>query len=209
MLKTCDLKYEYKSGAKFDFPDLFCASGEILLILGQSGIGKSTLLNLLGGLMPTRKGEILIDGKNIAELSTAKLDQIRGAEVGFVFQKPHFISAITVVENLLLVQKLSKTPKNKTRCLEVLKFLGLEEKANRYINSLSEGEKQRVSIARAVINNPKIILADEPTSALDDSNCKKVVELLSGLAKDLGAALIIVTHDQRLKDLIVNQITLV
>ncbi len=208
MVQTHKLTYQYDGNNQFSFPDLSCASGEILLILGKSGIGKSTLLNLLGGLMPSRSGEILIDDTKISDLSLSKLDKFRGSNIGIVFQKPHFISSISVIENLLLTQKLAKVGVDKNVCLQILEDLGIAKKANAKISNLSEGEKQRVSIARAIVNKPKLILADEPTSALDDENCQKVVDLLNQQAKKIGAALMIVTHDKRLKDIIDNQIIL-
>jgi len=208
MIKTTNLSYKYDEANAFDFPDLQCDSGEILLILGKSGIGKSTLLNLLGGLMPSKTGEVHIDQQNVSNLSKAKLDQFRGQNIGIIFQKPHFIHSISVIENLLLTQKLAKTKVDKSYCVQILDDLGIGSKAKSKIKNLSEGEKQRVSIARAVVNNPKLILADEPTSALDDENCEKVVTLLKDQAKRIGAALLVVTHDNRLKDIIDNQIIL-
>lgn len=208
MITTTDIKYQYDNDNAFRFPDIQCDSGQKLLILGRSGIGKSTLLNLLGGLMPAQSGKITIDNKTISGLGSAELDRFRGKNIGIIFQKSHFIESISVLENLLLTQKLAKAKVSQKLCLEILSELGIENKANSKIRNLSEGEKQRVSIARAIVNQPKLILADEPTSALDDDNCQKVIDLLDRQAKKIGAALLIVTHDNRLKDIIDNKIIL-
>jgi len=208
MITTTDLSYQYNAENAFRFPDISCGSGEKLLILGRSGIGKSTLLNLLGGLMPAQSGEIVIDTKKISGLGSADLDRFRGKNIGIIFQKSHFIESISVLENLLLTQKLAKAKVSVSDCRELLRELNIEDKADSKIRNLSEGEKQRVSIARAIVNQPKLILADEPTSALDDDNCQKVIDLLDKQAKKIGAALLIVTHDNRLKDIIDNKIIL-
>ncbi len=208
MIKTSDLTYKYPQGPQFSFPDFTCDSGEKLLILGKSGIGKSTLLNLLGGLTKAKTGKIHIDNHEVSSFSISKLDAFRGANIGIIFQKNHFISSISVLENLMLTQKLAGVKIDRKRCDQLLEELGIGNKANSKVNNLSEGEKQRVSIARAVVTNPKLILADEPTSALDDDNCQKVIELMDNQAKKVGAALLIVTHDNRLKDIIDNQIIL-
>ena len=208
MIKTSDLTYQYPQGPTFSFPDFECHSGDKLLILGKSGIGKSTLLNLLGGLTKAKTGKIFIDDNEVSKYSISKLDAFRGANIGIIFQKNHFISSISVIENLLLTQKLAGIKIDRKRCKQLLEDLGIADKADKKVNNLSEGEKQRVSIARAVVTSPKLILADEPTSALDDENCQKVIDLMETQAKKVGAALLIVTHDNRLKDIIDNQIVL-
>ena len=185
-----------------------CLANDQLLILGQSGVGKSTLLHLLGGLMPPTGGSINIAETNISGLSGRRMDSFRGNNIGIIFQQNHFIAALSVIDNLLLAQSLSGKPKNKKRCQDLLDRLNIGNKSSQYTNSLSQGERQRVAIARSMINNPKLILADEPTSALDDDNCQEVLNMLREQAADEGAALIIVTHDGRLKDNVSNQIIL-
>ncbi len=209
MLSTKALEYSYDNQQQLRFPDFTCQRGEQWLILGQSGCGKTTLLHLLGGLMPPQKGEIVINDTQIDQLSTAKLDQFRGKNIGIIFQKAHFVNAITVEENLALAQSLAGVPIDRKRIHTILKQLNLGHKLNASTNNLSQGEQQRVAIARAIINRPTVILADEPTSALDDKNCAEVVRLLEEQAKEANAALLIVTHDTRLKELISNQIELV
>ena len=208
VLKITSLKYKYPNGESFDFPDFECKEKEQLLVLGSSGVGKSTLLHLLGGLLTTKHGSIELDGQNMTKLSNKALDQFRGTNIGIIFQKNHFISSLSVLDNLLMSQYFCGGKEDEAKCKSLLDRLNIADKANKLINTLSEGQKQRVAIARAVANSPKLILADEPTSALDDDNCREVITLLEEQAELAGAALVIVTHDARLKDIIPNQITL-
>jgi len=208
MISTSALEYNYNNGPSFIFPDMECLANDQLLILGQSGVGKSTLLHLLGGLMPPTSGNINIAGTSISQLSGRRMDTFRGNNIGIIFQQNHFIAALSVIDNLLLAQSLSGKPENRKRCQDLLDRLNIGDKSSQYTNSLSQGERQRVAIARSMINNPKLILADEPTSALDDVNCQEVLNMLREQAADEGAALIIVTHDGRLKDNVSNQVIL-
>ena len=208
MLQTKDLKFSYDGKTLLDFPDINCQKGEQWLLLGQSGSGKTTLLHLLGGLRKPKNGDVIINGKNIRQLSSSSLDTFRGKNIGIVFQKPHFVRALTVKENLLLAQELAGEKKDSNHIVTLLDKLNIGHKLNSKTDNLSEGEKQRVAIARALVNRPTVILADEPTSALDDKNCQEVIELLETQAKDANATLLIVTHDGRLKELIKNQIEL-
>ncbi|WP_254423379.1 ATP-binding cassette domain-containing protein [Algoriphagus sp. A40] len=184
------------------FPEIKVDKGEALLVLGKSGSGKTTLLNLLAGLLNPAKGEIKLDGVVLSSLTGQNLDLFRGKNIGIVFQKPHLITALNVNQNLELAHFFSK--KKGQEISHLLSELGIGSKANSSVLTLSEGEAQRVSIARALANSPKLILADEPTSSLDDENTEKVVQLLKQQASKIGAALIIVTHDQRVKSHISN-----
>jgi len=208
MIKVNGLKYKYPRGPMLQFPSFEVVAGEACLILGQSGVGKTTLLHLLAGLMKAETGSILIDNQELSKISKTAIDKFRGAQIGIVFQKNHFVQALSVIENLLLTQKLSGVKKDPAFANAILQRLGIGQYKNKLTNELSEGEKQRVSIARALVNRPKLILADEPTSALDDDNCKAVYELLKSQAEEIGAALIIVTHDGRLKELVDQRIIL-
>ena len=208
MLSTKNIQYSYDGKLQMQFPDITCQQGEQWLLLGQSGCGKTTLLHLLGGLMPPQKGEININNTSIASLSQSKLDQFRGKNIGIVFQKSHFVKSISVEENLALAQNLAGVSVDKKRIAAILERLNLGHKLHASTANLSQGEQQRVAIARAIINKPAVILADEPTSALDDKNCTEVIKLLEQQAQEANAALLIVTHDNRLKDLISNQIHL-
>lgn len=148
-------------------------------------------------------------GKNIVGLSESKGDNYRGKHIGVVFQKSHFIAALTVLENLEMASWLATGKKHSKRAKDLLVKLDIVEQANKLPSQLSIGQQQRVSIARALMNEPKVLLADEPTSSLDDSNAEKVINLLESLSKEYHAALIIVTHDSRIKQRFTNQITMV
>lgn len=208
MIKTNNLSFSYDGKKRFIFPDVSIRAGESLLILGQSGVGKTTLLHLLAGLMKPMTGSFQLGSENVTSLSGAALDKFRGKNIGIVFQQNHFIDALTVIENLTLAQELSGLKPDWKVCKSLLVELNLDHKLNAKVKQLSEGEKQRASIARALVNNPKLILADEPTSALDDKNCDAVFELLSTQADKIESALIIVTHDSRLKSKMPNHLTL-
>ena len=208
MISTQKLKYTYPGGLLLDFPDFSCEAKEVMLVLGTSGVGKTTLLHLLGGILTTQQGSVNISGTEINKLSEANLDHFRGKNIGIVFQQNHFINALTVIENVILAQSLAGNKTDKKAAMILLERLKIGHKANKSIRDLSQGEKQRVAIARALINSPKLILADEPTSALDDMNCEEVLTLIEEQAKAAGSALIIVTHDTRLKDKIANRIIL-
>lgn len=208
MLQTQNLRFSYTRQSTLSFPNLNCLKGEHWLLLGQSGSGKTTLLHLLGGLLRPTSGNIIIDNQYLNELPDSKLDYFRGQHIGIIFQTPHFVQALNVEENLLLAQHLAGKKTDKKRATELLEQLNLGHKGKSKANNLSQGEQQRVVIARALINNPSIILADEPTSALDDINCHQVMDLLENQAKEQNATLLIVTHDQRLKERFSKQITL-
>lgn len=200
MLSTHQLTFHYPGGPSFTFPDVACAPGEHLVILGESGKGKTTLLHLLAGLLKPTAGAVRIAGTETSALSGAALDRFRGQHVGVIFQTAHFVASLSVLDNLLLPNYLTGTRQDKQRAEQLLERLQLKDKAHRKPAELSVGEQQRVTIARAVMNKPALLLADEPTSALDDRNAAHVISLLEEQAAETGAALIIVTHDQRIKD---------
>ena len=207
MIKTESLKFSYDGEKYFDFPDINLVSGEDLLIIGNSGIGKTTLLHLLAGILKPESGLINVSGIDISKFSDTELDKFRGDNIGIVFQKPHFISSLTINENLKLAQYLSNS-KTSGDAKKILESLNIKDKYQQKPNQLSEGEKQRASIALALINSPSLILADEPTSSLDDFNCDNVIKLLKKQAKDHKAQLIVITHDARLKKHFKNNLSL-
>ena len=207
MIKTESLKFSYDGKKYFDFPDINLDSGENLLIIGNSGIGKTTLLHLLAGILKPESGSISISGTDISKFSDTELDKFRGDNIGIVFQKPHFISSLTINENLKLAQCLSPS-KISGDAKKILESLNIKDKYQQKPNQLSEGEKQRASIALALINSPSLILADEPTSSLDDFNCNNVIKLLKKQANDHKAQLIVITHDARLKKHFKNNLNL-
>lgn len=207
MIKTESLKFSYDGKKYFDFPDINLDSGENLLIIGNSGIGKTTLLHLLAGILKPESGSINISGTDISKFSDTELDKFRGDNIGIVFQKPHFISSLTINENLKLAKYLSPS-KTSGDAKKILESLNIRDKYQQKPNQLSEGERQRASIALALINSPSLILADEPTSSLDDFNCDNVIKLLKTQAKDHKAQLIVITHDARLKKHFKNNLNL-
>jgi ABC-type lipoprotein export system ATPase subunit len=208
MLRTTKLQFSYDGKATLSFPDIDCQSGEHWLLLGQSGSGKTTLLHLLGGMLSPQAGTIEVANTNMSALSSSQLDKFRGRNIGIIFQAAHFVRALTVEENLVLAQQLAGLKPDRARIGELLQRLNLGHKLHAKPNRLSMGEQQRAAIARAIVNQPDIILADEPTSALDDHNCEQVAQLLEEQARAVGATLLVVTHDSRLKERFPKQITL-
>lgn len=177
--------------------------GELLLIMGPSGSGKTTLLTMAGGLLHPTSGRIHLNGKEITALSDGELSKQRQGHIGFVFQSFNLLAALSAQENvevaLGLAGKNGKEAKQEARRL--LERLGLQKRLHHLPRDLSGGEKQRVSIARAMANNPELILADEPTANLDAQKGREVVELLREVAKDLGKTVIVVSHDHRIREL--------
>lgn len=208
MISSQNLRFSYSSKKTFSFPDLYCTDNQTLLILGQSGKGKTTLLHLLALLLLPESGEITIDNNPVAGLAPSKLAAIRAAQIGIIYQRAHFVSALSVLDNILMPNYLAGQKQNKEKAVYLAEQLGFAEHLSKKTNQLSQGEQQRVSIARALMNDPKVILADEPTSSLDDENCRRVIELLKKQSAAIGASLVVVTHDQRLKNEFSNQIFL-
>ena len=208
MLSCTNLIFEYNFQKKFSFPSFSCAKGETLLILGNSGTGKTTLLHLMALLLPPKGGSIKINEQELSQLSAQKASKMRANYLGIIYQKSHFVNSLNVMDNLLLANYLADQNQSKEQAQKLANNLGFVELLDKKTSLLSGGEQQRVSIARALMNNPNVVLADEPTSNLDDENCEKVIQLLENQSKNIGAALVIVTHDQRLKDRYKNIITL-
>ena len=208
MLSTKDLSFNYPQGATFSFPNLNITEGQSLLVLGKSGSGKTTLLHLLAGLMNPADGLVEISGVNLVELNGSKRDKFRGENIGIVFQSAQFVRSITMFQNLSLARSLAGLSANNELAESLLNELGITHRMHAKPSDLSIGERQRASIARALVTNPKVVLADEPTSALDDENAALVANLLQRTVTGHGAALIVVTHDQRLKNRFQNSITL-
>lgn len=209
MISTKNIRFSYTKDQEFIFPDLYCEAGNTILITGDSGKGKTTYLHILAGLLKPSKGEINIDETNLKVLSEKEMDAFRGKNIGVVFQKSYFIAALTVLENLEMASWLATGKKHTKRAKKLLQQLDIENQSSKLPSQLSIGQQQRVSIARALMNEPKVLLADEPTSSLDDKNAEKVIELLTSLSKEYQAALLIVTHDGRIKEKFINKITLV
>lgn len=169
--------------------------GELVVILGSSGAGKSTVLNILGGMDTNSSGDVYIDGKNIAKFNRKQLTTYRRQDVGFVFQFYNLVTNLTAKENVELASEIVKDAQDP---VQVLKDVGLEKRINNFPAQLSGGEQQRVAIARAVAKNPKILLCDEPTGALDYNTGKQVLQILQDMSRKKGATVIIVTHNAAL-----------
>lgn len=178
-----------------DGVDLSLDEGKFVVILGPSGAGKSTLLNMLGGLDSPTSGKITVMGQDISKLSSNKLADYRAKTVGFVFQFYNLIPTLTVYENVKLVKSICKDSLSAKKMLEEV---GLADHMNNFPAELSGGEQQRVSIARALAKNPKILLCDEPTGALDSETGVMVLKLLLSMARNYGKTIVIVTHNQNI-----------
>ncbi len=191
--RTGSLSVTALSDVSFELED-----GEFVVILGSSGAGKTTLLNLLGGMDNATSGEIILDGKNVTALDKRGMTQFRRNDVGFVFQFYNLMPNLTALENVEIAVEICKDhldPK------DVLTEVGLEERLQNFPPQLSGGEQQRVSIARAIAKNPKLLLCDEPTGALDYNTGKKILKLLHDVCKDKKRLVIVVTHNSALKDM--------
>lgn len=177
--------------------------GEMVLIMGPSGSGKTTLLSMLGALLGPTSGEVLIDGTDISTMKKAELAALRAKKVGFIFQAFNLLEALTVEENILFPAQLNTggTQAAKGRLDELLDRLGLTARRHALPGTLSGGEKQRVAIGRALINQPPIILADEPTGNLDSHKGQEVMMILHDIARDDGCAVLMVTHDPRVEEI--------
>ncbi|MFN0257805.1 ABC transporter ATP-binding protein [Pedobacter ureilyticus] len=200
MISITSVSHQYDTGQAIKFADWQVNNSEQWLLLGQSGSGKTTLLHILTGLLKPTAGEIKINDTDLYTLSSKKLDEFRGQHIGIVFQKPHLIKSLNITENLMLAQSFAGLATNKNRIEEVLASLDMAHKKNAYPQELSQGQLQRVTIARAVINKPTLLIADEPTSSLDDKNAEAVLTLLKEQSELNKATLVVATHDKRVKD---------
>ncbi len=207
MITVKSLHHRYSDKATLAFNDWDIAEGSLWLMLGNSGSGKTTLLHVLAGLLRPTSGEVTINGTVINHLSEKRLDHFRGQHIGLVFQRAHLIKSLTIAENLAIAQSFAGLPVDRNRINEVLQSLGIPDQLHKYPSQLSQGQLQRVSIARAVINKPALLLADEPTSSLDDENAALVIELLIRQSDLSGATLVVATHDRRVKERIPNEYT--
>ncbi|EJQ59932.1 MULTISPECIES: ABC transporter ATP-binding protein [Bacillus] len=185
-------------------------AGEFIGIVGPSGSGKSTLLSIAGALLSPSKGDIYIREQNITKLSEKEMTDIRLKKIGFIFQFANLVPYLNVKEQLLYIAKLKKDSKQESekRADHLLAAFGLSERKTHYPNQLSGGEKQRVAITRAFMNNPDLILADEPTASLDSKRAREVVEMMKREVKESQKAAIMITHDERMLDVCDRILTL-
>ena len=194
-----ELSHRYGDLEVLRLPAWKVASGERWLVHGPSGCGKTTLLHVLAGLVRPSAGRIRVAGEDLLALRGSALDRWRGASVGIVLQAMHLVKHLSVLDNMRLAQYAARVPQDDARAGEALAALGVADKAARRPRELSQGEQQRIAIARAVVNGPKLLLADEPTASLDDDAAARAVELLFTQAEKHHATLVVATHDARAK----------
>lgn len=180
--------------------EFYLNEGEFVAIIGPSGSGKTTFLTILGNLQEATSGEITFCGENITNLSEKRKTELRFEEFGFILQASNLIPFLKVGEQLDLIDKLSSSEKEKMNRKELFGMLGLEKLKNSYPKELSGGERQRAAIARALYNNPRVILADEPTASLDTNRAHQVADLLAEIAHKQNKGVVMITHDTRLLD---------
>ena len=197
-----DVRKIYRMGeveiAAADGIDFQIKKGEFAVVVGPSGAGKTTVLNILGGMDTATSGEVWIDGKNIAKYSPRQLTSYRRDDIGFVFQFYNLIPNLTALENVELALQICKDPLDAEM---VLKEVGLEDRMKNFPAQLSGGEQQRVSIARALAKNPKLLLCDEPTGALDYNTSKEILKLIETVNQKYGNTIVMVTHNDAIKDM--------
>jgi putative ABC transport system ATP-binding protein len=194
-----NLKHAYNGTEVLNVADWRAEQGAQWLVIGPSGSGKTTLLHILAGILRPSAGSVGVAGQDLTALRAQQLDRFRGQHIGIVLQRLHLIPSLRVIDNLLLAQYLAGLPQDRARVHEVLKSLDLGGRESAYPHELSFGQAQRVAVARAVVNRPKLLLADEPTSNLDDARCRQALELLLSMAQACNATLVIATHDQRIR----------
>ena len=191
-----DVKKTYKMGEveinALNGADFTINKGEFVIIAGASGAGKSTILNILGGMDKTTSGEINVDGKRIDKLNNNELITYRRHDIGFVFQFYNLVQNLTAIENVELATQICKDPLNID---DVIESVGLTSRKDNFPSQLSGGEQQRVAIARALAKNPKLLLCDEPTGALDYNTGKAILKLLQDTGKEMGMTVVVITHN--------------
>ena len=202
MIKTENIKKSFGQLQVLKGIDLEIPSGKIYSIVGASGAGKTTLLQIIGTLSKPDEGELYYNGKNISTLSEKKLAEFRNREIGFVFQFHHLLPEFTALENVEIPAFIARRSKKEAEkeALRLLEYLGLNDRIHHKPSELSGGEKQRVAVARALINNPSVVLADEPSGNLDSANREELHDLLFQLRDDMGQTFVIVTHDDHFAD---------
>lgn len=208
MIRLENLRHAYGSQVVLDLPRFEAAQGEHWLMLGRSGSGKTTLLHLIGGLIRPQQGRVEVAGADLGTLGGSALDRFRGRHIGIVFQQLHLLGTLTVRQNLLLAQFAAGLPQDGQRVADTLAMLDVADRAEAYPDTLSQGQRQRVVIARAVLNRPRVLLADEPTASLDDVRAAQVLSLLTGAAREAGATLVVATHDARIKGAFAHRLDL-
>ncbi|ASB48258.1 ABC transporter ATP-binding protein [Alkalitalea saponilacus] len=199
MIITKELKFTYPGTATLSFKDFSLTAGQQILIKGESGSGKTTLLHLLSGILTPDSGIIEVDEVRVDQLRAHQRDSFRANHIGLIFQRNLFIKSISMYKNMLLAQHIAQSKEDREILMEILEELGISNLSGKKPHHLSQGEQQRFSIARALVNNPKVVLADEPTSSLDDVNCHRFSQMLKSICEKYNITLLIATHDSRLE----------
>ena len=179
----------------------FCldvAVGQIITIMGQSGSGKTTALNILGTLDQADAGDLSINGKQVHDMNETELSTIRNRDIGFVFQFHHLLPEFSAIENILMPTWINGADDRRDRALDLIEKMGLSERKDHFPSQLSGGERSRVAVARALMNKPKLVLADEPTGNLDEKNANKLIDLLGKINKDFHQAIVLTTHNPKI-----------
>lgn len=208
MIDTKNLVIDYKGGKQLTFQDIHIKKGQQWLLKGNSGTGKTSLLHMLSGILTPTSGTISLDDVLINQLSQSEMDKYRAKSIGLIFQRNLFVSSLNMYNNLVITRKLASKAIKKDNILQLTSELGITELINKMPHELSQGEQQRFSIARSLINNPKVILADEPTSSLDDTNCKRFIDTITNICNRHEVTLLIATHDNRFNAKFQNSIQL-
>jgi putative ABC transport system ATP-binding protein len=208
MLLIQSVAKKFNEQVSLTFPDHELQDGEQCVLEGDSGVGKTTLLHLLGGLISCEQGVVQLNGVDLLGMQPSERDVYRGRNIGLIFQKNYLINALNVYENIALAQRLAHVKEDSEGLMDLLDELGIAEKKFAKVNQLSHGQAQRVAIARAMVNRPELILADEPTASLDDKHAEIVIQMLKNQAHKYGANLIVATHDHRVKEMFEHKITL-
>jgi putative ABC transport system ATP-binding protein len=208
LIRLQNITHRYSSELTIAFPDINISGGEKLLISGNSGSGKTTLMHIAAGILKPTEGEVVFNDISLYKLSSGKIDDFRGKNIGIVFQKAHLVKNLTVLENILAAMYFSGNKISKEKALEILSELNILDQKDKLPYSLSQGQSQRAAIAKALVNNPQVIFADEPTSGLDDFNTEAVINLLLTVAKNNNSTLIVSSHDARLKNIFNQVVTL-
>lgn len=201
-LETTNLQFSYHAEKAFKFPDIKLASADAALIIGPSGSGKTTLLNLIAGLQKASAGEVKLGDQSLHNLEGRSLERFRAKHLGLIFQKSLFLPYLTMMDNMKMIYSIQNRQADKSEIDLLFSELNIRHILYKKAASCSIGEQQRAAIARALLQKPSLILADEPTAALDDTNAEKVGELLLQMSQSQKTALLVVTHDARLKKLI-------
>ena len=210
MIKTTDIKKSFGALNVLKGITIEIKKGEVVSIVGASGAGKTTLLQIIGTLDKSDSGKVEIDGKIITELGEKKIAEFRNKHIGFVFQFHHLLPEFTALENVCIPAMIGKMPKKQAeiKAKELLAFLGLAERINHKPSELSGGAQQRVAVARALVNDPLVILADEPSGNLDSANAKELHKLFFQLRDKFNQTFVIVTHNEELANMADRKLTM-